>query len=106
MANNTAVMPMVSHLRRIEARSMVSNFAANRDLSSSCRFMVLGRIVTPSSGAKSTATTQEINSDEQMTVNSVKVYSTRRAVVEADGHEAGNGNNRAGQHGKCRQAKA
>jgi hypothetical protein len=66
-------------------------------------------MVTPSSGVNSTATTQEISSEDAITANKVNVYSPAEAV-EADWNETGDGDERTGQHrksgrrvGECRR---
>ena len=66
---------MVSQRQRMAARSRRPKPEARRPGPSACDFIVFGSSVTPSSGAKITATTQETSSEVAMTTKSVKVYS-------------------------------
>ena len=62
------------------------------------RHLVAAARATPISGANTTATTQEVSSAMVTTANIEKVYSPGGALGEADGHEAGRGDQRAGEH--------
>ena len=77
---------MVSQWRRTEKTSTRRNIDVNRPGWSWClAFIVAGRMVTPSSGAKSTATIHDTSSDTAMTTNSVKVYSPAALLLRPIG---------------------
>ena len=63
-------------------------------------FIVAGRIVTPSSGVNSTATIHDTSSDDRDHHEQREGVFAGVAAVEADRDEAGDGDQRAGQHRK------
>ncbi|MNT80136.1 hypothetical protein D3C72_2195620 [compost metagenome] len=69
----------------MQRSSSLENSRPKRPFSPACCFIVFGRIVTPSSGAKITATIHETSSEIAMTTNSVKVNSPAALLLRPIG---------------------
>jgi len=84
-ANNTTATPIVIQRQRIAGTSSRPNHAFSRDGASAAVLAVRGNSATPSNGVNSTATTQEISSEEAITANRVKVYSPAELLLRPIG---------------------